>query len=114
MTEGLTNIDSFSLIDIDKIEIIQVQHNDPLLRDIISKCELSSSNIWKDYKFNDNVLYYIDETLKNEKFVIPLNLRESILGLNHNHELSTVHMAPDKMIQLYPLIETTKSYWIKK
>ena len=47
LTEGLINIDPFSLIDIDKIELIQAQHIDPLLRDIISKCELSSSNTWK-------------------------------------------------------------------
>ena len=65
LTDGLINNDSLSLIDIYKIEVMQSQHNDPLLRDIISKCELSSSNTWKDYKLNDNVLYYIDETLKN-------------------------------------------------
>ena len=34
LTEGYINIDSLSLIDIDKIEAIQAQHYDPLLRDI--------------------------------------------------------------------------------
>ena len=49
----------------------------------------------------NNVLYYSGENQKEKKLVIPHNLRESVLGLYHNHELSTVHMATDKMIQLF-------------
>ena len=79
----------------------QAQHQDPLLKEIINKCQDESLNIWKGYKLKEDILYHICENQKDEKLVIPHNLRESILALYHNHELSTVHMATDKMIQLF-------------
>ena len=71
-----------------------------MLKEIINKCQDELLNIWKWPKFKENNLYHICENQKDEKLVIPHNLRESILALYHNRELSTVHMATDKMIQL--------------
>ena len=50
LPEGLSNIDSKELTVLDKTEISQAQHQDPLLKEIINKFQDESLNIWKGYK----------------------------------------------------------------
>ena len=47
-TEGLSNIDFLNLTTLDKTDISQAQYNDPLLSEIINKCQSDSLNKWNE------------------------------------------------------------------
>ena len=54
LTDGLLNIDAVNLTTLEKIEIIQAQHNDPLLSTIINECESDSLTIKIMVKVKDS------------------------------------------------------------
>ena len=107
------NID-FTLNSVDlsgytSTEIINEQRQDPSLIELITKCEFSVGFKWNSFLLIDSILYYQDliENVQVHKLVIPHQVREYVLSSYHNHKLSAVHMAMDKMIFLFK----SRFYW---
>ena len=81
----------------------EAQQNDPLIAEL--KLRLESEPGIEIFELKDGILYNCDRNLnkstsedKTLKLVVPYSLREFILNLYHNHNLSCVHMAMDKMV----------------
>ena len=88
--------------------IKQAQQKDKAIAEVSLKCQATADLTYGNFKFLNNILYYsvtpeprILEDQENLLLVVPYSLREFILNFYHNHKLSTVHMATDKMIHLF-------------
>ena len=95
------SINSINFTGLNSINIKHAQNVDPVLREIIQRCNENKTKQYKDFKVINDLLHFKNTNETNEKLVIPFNLREYILNMYHNHKLSTVHMSTDKMIDLF-------------
>jgi hypothetical protein len=102
---SVTSID-LSGFEIDELKL--AQRNDPSLVQAFIKCQESSELKWNKFEMKNEIMYYQDSDNGDElQLVIPYQNREYVLRLYHNHELSAVHMAMDKMIFLFK----KRFYW---
>ena len=101
------NINTIQLSGLNENDIVKAQQNDKAIYEVSLKCQAQANLTYGNFKFLDNILYYISDNTNDQSaepillLVIPYSLREYILNVYHNHKLSAVHMAIDKMLHLF-------------
>jgi len=101
------SINAIYLTDFEPQELILAQRNDPSLIQAFTKCMESSALKWNNFELQNDIMYYREDNKTESQLVIPYQNREQVLKLYHNHELSAVHMAMDKMVILFK----QRFYW---
>jgi len=113
LTYASLEIHSIDLIGLSQKELIEEQKKDPSIYEIYAKCNSMTDKIWTNFKLEKELLYIKNPNQKNMDrdndylLVVPLQLREYLLSMYHNHKQSTVHMATDKMQSLFK----KRFYW---
>ena len=86
-------------LDIEDLQ--RAQRQDHTLTSIIAGCR-NNREAYYSHKLENDILYYVEHvasSLEQNKLVVPFSLREHVLSIYHNHELSAAHM--DKMERLF-------------